>query len=172
MAFFPQSQSCFMQVQKLANFLHGGMCSPLGWVVAQRRSWADRARASGRLRSEATKFSAERECAGNAGLASWCIIIIASLGRGGGGEVLRQQRMKNHTLSIFMHPDTCWILWTCVCPKAPLTFGDIVGRTLRKAETGVSILIRVWGRANWRTLPLTAMLNNPEHYEHIMTRKN
>ena len=49
-----------MQVERRASFLHRGVFSPLGWVIAKRETWL----------SGLTKFSAERECPGNAGLAS------------------------------------------------------------------------------------------------------
>ena len=99
---------------------------------------------------------------------------IASLRKRGGRDYCAHanKRWTNHKLSICTHPGTCWILRTCVWPKAPLTFGGIAWTTLTKAETGGNILVRVWGRANWRTLPLTAILSIPEHYKHIMTRKN
>ena len=58
---------CYLQAQAWAIFLHRGVYSSLGWVIAKRESWAEQDSCSV---SKATKFSAERECPSNAGLDS------------------------------------------------------------------------------------------------------
>ena len=58
---------CYLQAQPWAIFLHRGVYSSLGWVIAKRESWAEQDSCSV---SKATKFSAERECPSNAGLDS------------------------------------------------------------------------------------------------------
>ena len=66
---------CFMQAQPWARaiFLHRGVYSSLGWVIAKRESWAEQDSCSV---SKATKFSAsERECPSNAGLDSYSYLF-------------------------------------------------------------------------------------------------
>ena len=58
---------CYLHAQPWEIFLHRGVYSSLGWVIAKRESCAEQDCCSV---SKATKFSAGRECPSNAGLDS------------------------------------------------------------------------------------------------------
>ena len=61
-----------MQAQPWAIFLHRGVYSSPGWVIAKRESWAEQDSCSV---SKETKFRAGRECPSNAGLDSYYLHI-------------------------------------------------------------------------------------------------